>query len=81
MTAASMRWTILAQAPLQFRHSLAQVSKPRFGRLQGRPGRRKLRVLGLDHLAQPGIGGTQRGHQRGKILPRRLGGQIGHRPP
>jgi hypothetical protein len=45
------------------------------------PGRRQLHVLGLDNLAQPGIGGPQRGHQRGQILPGRLGRQIGHRPP
>ncbi len=49
-------------------------------RLQGSPGR-ELRVLGLDNLAHPGIGGAQRGHQRGQILPRGLGRQIGHEPP
>ena len=65
-------WTtsrILAQAPLQFRYSLAQLSEPRSRRLQGSPGRRELRVPGLDNFAQPGIGGAQRGHQRGEILP------------
>jgi hypothetical protein len=50
-------------------------------RLQGTPGRRELRVLGLNDLAQPGVGSAQRGHQRGEILPRGLGRQIGHKPP
>jgi hypothetical protein len=63
------------------RHSLAQLSELRFRRLQGSPGRHELRVLGLDNPAQPGIGGAQRGHQRGEILPGRLGRQIGHKPP
>ena len=57
------------------------AANPRLRRLQGSPGRRELRVLGLDDLAQPGIGGAQRGHQRGKFLPGRLGRQIGHKPP
>jgi hypothetical protein len=44
-------------------------------------GRRELRVLGLNDLAQPDVGGAQRGHQRGEVLPGRLGRQIRDKPP
>jgi len=42
-------------------------------RLQGRPSRRKLRILCLDDLAQLGIGSAQ----RGKLILCR--GNIGHK--
>jgi hypothetical protein len=51
-----LRWSRVA-APLQFRHSLGQLGEPRFGRLQGSPGRRELRFLAetltVEMLAKP----------------------------
>ena len=58
-------------------YPVAQRRDPRLRGGQGSPGRRELRIPGLDDLAQPGVGGAQREQGRRVFLPAGSGGRSG----